>query len=70
MKIRLEEVRRAKKWSQSKLAIMSGVGRSYISEIESGKYCPTADVICKLCFALKCTPNDLIDCEGGDGIGR
>lgn len=63
MKIRLKELRNKKGWTQEKLADVSGVGRSYISEIEVGKYNPTADIICKLCKALDCTPNDLINCE-------
>jgi len=63
MKIRLKELRNEKGWTQEQLADASGVGRSYISEIESGIYNPTADIICKLCKALNCTPNDLIQCE-------
>lgn len=61
-KIRLKELRRQKRWSQSKLGRISGVSRSYISDIEAGRYKPTADIICKLCKALNCTPNDLIVC--------
>ncbi|MDF2892525.1 MAG: Helix-turn-helix domain [Clostridia bacterium] len=66
MKLRLKEVREIRGWSQGKLAIYSGVARHHISELESGYYMPKADTICKLCRALGCTPNDLIDCECED----
>jgi len=68
MALRLRELRRARGWSQCKLAKKSDTARSYISELESGRYDPTK-TICKLCRALGCTPNDLIDCEedGQDG---
>lgn len=71
MKLRLKELRKRKRWSQSKLSKISGVARGYISEIESGKYTnPTADVICRLCKALGCTPSDLIICEEDDDDTR
>jgi transcriptional regulator with XRE-family HTH domain len=62
MRVRLTEVRRARGWSQGKLHQRSGLSRSYISEIESGSHDPTTKTICKLCRALGCTPNDLIQC--------
>ena len=61
MQFNLAEVRKARKWSQGKLALMSGISRSYISEIETGKYEPDYRTICRICKALKCTPNDLIN---------
>lgn len=69
MKIKLEEVRMKKGWSQRKLSLISGVSRSYISQIESGQYIPTADILCKLSKALECTINDLVDCEVEDKNG-
>lgn len=63
MKIKVEELRRKKRWSQSKLSIISGVSRTYISEIESGKYNPTIDIVCKLAKALNCKLDDLVDCD-------
>lgn len=63
MKLRLREVRERKGWSQKQLEIKSGVSRNFISEIENEIYIPTVKTICKLCRALGCTPNDLIDCE-------
>jgi transcriptional regulator with XRE-family HTH domain len=66
MKLRLKEVREKKNWSQMQLEMKSGVSRNFISEIENEKFIPTIKVICKLCRALDCTPNDLIDC-GDEG---
>lgn len=63
MKLRLKEVRERKGWSQGKLAARSAIARHHISELESGYYMPKMDTICKLCKALECTPNDLIDCD-------
>jgi transcriptional regulator with XRE-family HTH domain len=63
MKIKLTEIRNQKKWSQSKLSLISGVSRTYISEIEAGKYNPTIDIICKLTKALGCSLDDLVDCD-------
>lgn len=63
MRLKLSEVRRARGWSQRKLGMISGLSRSHISEMEKGMYDPTIKTICRLCKALGCTPNDLIDCE-------
>ncbi len=46
--------------SQKELAEKAHIGRSYISELESGKYQPTAPVIMGLAKALKCTADYLI----------
>lgn len=59
--INLERIRRSRRMSQAELSRRSGISRSYISSIEQGKYVPSAYVICQLCYALQCTPNDLID---------
>jgi len=66
MKLKLRELRRQKRMSQQKLSMKSGVAKGYISQIEKGQYKPTIDIICKLCNALGCTPNDLLDCKGDE----
>jgi transcriptional regulator with XRE-family HTH domain len=58
--LRLLQLRRKKKLSQVQLSKRAGVSRSYISEIEKGVYDPTTKIICRLCRALNCTPNDMI----------
>ena len=49
--------------SQKRLSKESGVSRSYIIEIEEGKYNVSISILCELCKVLKCTPNDLIPTE-------
>ncbi|MFT5872782.1 MAG: putative transcriptional regulator [Clostridium sp.] len=62
MKLKTKELREIKKMSLAKLSRESGVARGYLCELEEGKYKnPGGEVICKICKALKCTPNDLID---------
>jgi transcriptional regulator with XRE-family HTH domain len=64
MKFRLAEMREKRNKSQLWLSQKTGVSRSYVSEVETGKYNPSIKMICKFCKALNCTPNDLIDCGG------
>lgn len=59
MPLDLERVRKQRKMSQLQLSKKTGIARSYISELESGKYDPSK-TICKLCIALECEPNELI----------
>ena len=53
-------LRRREKISQEKLAELSGVHRTYISQIERGLKSPTLETIFKICFALKIKPNQFI----------
>lgn len=47
--------------SQKELSTLSGVSRSYISEIEKDTHNNISIIIlCSLCKALKTTPNELI----------
>jgi putative transcriptional regulator len=65
MKLKIAEARRAKKepWSQRKLASKAKVSRSYLSEVENGKYIPSIKFMCKISKALGCTIDELVDCE-------
>lgn len=58
--LNLHEIRTGKGYSLNELSKLSGVSRVYISQIESGRYKPTIQIICKLCRGLGVTPNDLI----------
>ena len=49
---RLKEIRAEKGLSQGDLAGMVGVSRNTITSIETGKYCPTAQLALILCTAL------------------
>lgn len=67
MKLRITQIRRKRRMSITYLSKISGVARGYISSLEQGFYDnPSVNVICKLCKALGCTPNDLIDCQNDD----
>ncbi|HCL4548944.1 TPA: helix-turn-helix transcriptional regulator [Clostridium botulinum] len=62
--IKTKEYRIIRNLSISKLSCKSKIARSYITELEEGKYGnPGLKVICNLCKALKITPNELIDQE-------
>ena len=59
VKNRIKECREALGWSQEQLAQKSGVGRSTISEAESGAHVPTLEAALRLAQALETTVNDL-----------
>ena len=52
LKNRLKEVRKAKDYSQQKLADEVSVSRNTISSIETGQFNPTAKLALILCIAL------------------
>ncbi|KIS21997.1 XRE family transcriptional regulator [Clostridium botulinum] len=53
MKINLKKIREEKNISQSKLAILAGISRSYVSEIEAGKKTPSLDMLERIAKALE-----------------
>ena len=55
----LQDERKAKKISQEKLAKLSGLDRTFISLIETGKRNPTFTTILKICEALEIDPSEL-----------
>jgi transcriptional regulator with XRE-family HTH domain len=57
---RLKLLRRIKKMSQDALSLASGLDRSFISEIETGKRSPTLDTIDKIAKALNVLPVELL----------
>lgn len=51
-------------YSQKKLSKLSGISRSYISDLESGNSDNISiKLICKLCIVFKITPDQLIPQE-------
>jgi transcriptional regulator with XRE-family HTH domain len=58
---RLEEIRKRKGWSQSKLSEESGVSQTYISELEAGKKQPTVTILKKLSKALNVPITDFFE---------
>ena len=57
----LRTLRRAKGWSQTRLARESGVSQTYISDLEAGRSNPTVPVLKRLAAALGVRVSDLIE---------
>lgn len=57
----LAELRSAKGWSQEKLALESGLARSYLGGVERGQRNIALVNICKLAETLGVTPAELMD---------
>jgi transcriptional regulator with XRE-family HTH domain len=58
---RLAELRRTKGWSQEKLALESGLARSYLGGVERGQRNIALLNICKLAETLGVPPSELMD---------
>jgi transcriptional regulator with XRE-family HTH domain len=58
---RLAELRKAKGWSQEKLALESGLARSYLGGVERGQRNIALMNICKLATALNVVPALLLE---------
>lgn len=58
---RLANVRKELGWSQEKLAIESGLARSYLSGVERGIRNIALLNICRLAETLDVSPKDLLD---------
>lgn len=56
----IKQLRQEQGLSQQELADYSEVDRSYISDLERGRYNPTIQTIFKLSEILKVKPHDLI----------
>ena len=63
MKIYLKEKRQERNMTQLQLSLATDISESYISEIETGKYMPTIEVMCKLAKGLGCAVTDLFSCD-------
>lgn len=57
---RLAEIRRAKGWSQEKLALESGLARSYLGGVERGKRNIALLNICRLAETLEVPAPELM----------
>lgn len=55
----IQEERKAKEISQERLAKLTGLDRTAISLIETGKRSPTFITILKICSALEIDPSEL-----------
>ena len=56
---RLKLLRKHRKMSQDAVSMASGIDRSFLSEIETGKCSPTLDTINRIAKALNVHPEEL-----------
>jgi len=61
---RLAQVRGREKWSQERLALESGIARSYLSGVERGQRNTSLINICRLADTLKVQPGELLEFAG------
>jgi len=60
---RIKQLRESQNMTKTRLAQLSGVSQSYISDIEAGKRNPTLEVISRICDALGVTVVELLSDE-------
>lgn len=63
VKSRIKEVRQSKGISVRKLAEMTGISKTYISDLENNKNIPTIYILCVLAVALEVKPEELFTYE-------
>ena len=61
LKFKLKELRKFKGMSQKRLANLSNLSQSHISELEKNKQSPTLRTVEKVADALKTYPEDLLE---------
>jgi len=59
-RLKIKEIRLAKKLTQTELAKKVGISRNFLSEIENGKYDIRLTLLCDIALALDTTPRKLI----------
>lgn len=67
---RVVELRKAKGWSQEKLALESGLARSYVGGIERGQRNIALYNICVLAETLNVEPSEMLVFQSGPGKTR
>lgn len=60
---RIQEIRKKKKLTQEKVAELIGIETTSLSNIENGKYYPTAENLDKIISVLEITPQKLFSFE-------
>jgi transcriptional regulator with XRE-family HTH domain len=58
---RIRGAREALDWSQDDLALESGVHRTYIASLETGRRNPSLDVLCRLAATLGVNVGEMLD---------
>ncbi|RID91526.1 XRE family transcriptional regulator [Gemmobacter lutimaris] len=59
MKLRIRELRKSNKLTGEQLADLVGISKGYVSELETGKKSPGADLLMRLADALHCEVHEL-----------
>lgn len=62
-KFRLQAVRKLKCMTQKRLAYLSNLSQSHISELETNKQSPTLNTVESLADALKTHPDNLLEID-------
>ena len=58
---KIRALRKEKGLTQKELSARSGIAEITIRQYEAGKYIPKMETLSKLCIALKCKPDDILD---------
>ena len=61
---RVAYLRKQRGWTQLELSLRSGVAKSYLSDLESGRRNPSVLLLEKICVALGCTLSTLFEGAG------
>lgn len=61
MKLKIKEMRLARNWTLDDVAAISGMSRSYVSEIENGRKNINGKRMEAFARAFGCSPSELID---------
>ena len=61
IKSKIKEVRKAKKISVRELAELTGMSKTYISDVENNHKSPTLYTLCHIAVALNVRPENLFD---------
>lgn len=63
IKSKIKEVRQSRNISVRKLSAMTGISKTYLSDIENNKKIPTIYIVCSIAVALNVKPEDLYTYE-------
>ena len=63
IKSKIKEVRQSRNISVRKLSAMTGISKTYLSDIENNKKIPTIYILCSIAVALNVKPEDLYTYE-------
>lgn len=57
---KMRAIRTSKGMTKHKTYINADIGDSTYNDIEKDRHMPSLYTLCRICYALGCTPNDLI----------